>query len=50
VVAAVVDPDVLITLDDDLANNQKSRKAATAPRTLERVSYAAALMLTAVGP
>ncbi len=50
VVAAVVDPDLAVTLDDDLSNNQKSRKAATAPRTLERVSYAAALLLGAVGP
>ena len=50
VVSAIVDPDLRIALDDDLGNNQKSRYGGIAPRSLERLSYGAALLLGAIGP
>jgi len=49
-VAAVVDPDLHVLLDDDLTNNAGRRGPARVPRLVERGLYAAELLLGVVGP
>ena len=49
-VAAVVDPDGRIAIDDNLLNNAVSSRPGGAPRSLERGVYAAELLLGALGP
>jgi hypothetical protein len=49
-IAAVVDPDGAISLDDDLLNNARSTDPAGAPRSLERATYLAELLLALAGP
>lgn len=51
--AAVVDPDHAVLLDDDLTNNHASvadAEAAGAPRTLERATYWAELVVQGLAP
>lgn len=49
--AVVVDPDTTVWLDEDLSNNaRRVRGRAHAPRTLERVTYWAELLLHGVMP
>ena len=50
VVAAIVDPDREILLDENFANNSFSSRAKFAHRTLERATYLAELFLGALGP
>lgn len=50
VVSAVVDPDLKILLDDDLANNAVTRAPAVPFRTIERALYCTELLLGAMGP
>jgi hypothetical protein len=50
VVAAIVDPDLRLLIDDDLTNNATSKRAGTAARLVERGLYAAELGFTGVGP
>lgn len=50
IVAAEVDPDLDVLLDDDLTNNTARAGSASAPRLLERSLYAAELLLGGVGP
>lgn len=49
-VSAVVDPDLKVLLDDDLANNAVTRRPATPLRTVERALYFTELLLGAIGP
>lgn len=50
VVGAIVDPELRITLDQNLGNNATARGVMLAPRTLERTSYVAALLFGALAP
>ncbi len=45
---AIVDPDWMITLDQNLLNNARGPRSS--PRTAERLAYAAGLLLSVVGP
>lgn len=47
---ALVDPETRILLDDNLSNNAASPRPASAPRLTERLLYAAALLLSWLGP
>ena len=49
-VAAVVDPDQRVLLDDDLTNNSVRRPPGSTARITERSLYAAELTLGAIGP
>jgi hypothetical protein len=49
-IAAVVDPDTKVLLDDDLTNNAVRRGPATTARLVERALYASELLLGALGP
>jgi hypothetical protein len=50
VVAAIVDPDRQVLLDENLANNSRRKQSAFGHRALERLTYAAELALGVVGP
>jgi hypothetical protein len=50
VIAAVVDPDLSIPLDGNLANNTRRSKTVVGDRSLERATYVFALLLGGLGP
>jgi hypothetical protein len=50
IVAAVVDPERRVLLDDNLSNNANSREPPGLPRVTERASYLAQLLLAFFGP
>jgi hypothetical protein len=48
--AAVVDPDLAVLLDDDLANNAVAEPPGTSARLVERGTYAGELLVSSFGP
>ncbi|MBI3201526.1 MAG: M1 family metallopeptidase [Myxococcales bacterium] len=50
VVAATVDPDRLVLLDENLGNNSRRQRSEFGHRALERLTYAAGLALALAGP
>jgi len=50
VVAAIVDPDLAIPLDNNLGNNTRRNRPLLADRTLERTTYVLSLLLGGLGP
>jgi hypothetical protein len=50
IVAAIVDPERRVLLDDNLLNNATSREPPGVPRVTERASYLAQLLLAFFGP
>ena len=50
VVAAVVDPDRNVLLDENLGNNSRRKRGEFGHRTLERMTYAVQLALGLIGP
>lgn len=49
-VAANVDPDLRVLIDDDLVNNGAVKKPSVASRVFERATYLVELLLGALGP
>jgi hypothetical protein len=50
VVAAVVDPEIRVTLDQNLLNNAVAERVGSRARVLERLTYLAQLALGSLGP